>query len=141
MLQTGLAAAVAVGLLWLLALLALDYLGLEDVVPTPEARDIPLPTALALGGAVAGIAVAFLARIVNGFGARRRARAAGKALRRRIDEAAGRLVLDPVAAELDAYGRFCAAVAAAQEPVTSRARPRRGRTAGARGRAGAAPPR
>ena len=59
-LQTALAAAVAVGLLWLLALLALDYLGLEDVVPTPEARDIPLPTALALGGALAGILAGLL---------------------------------------------------------------------------------
>ena len=137
-LQTALAAAVAVGLLWLLALLLLDYLGLEDAVPTPEARDIPLPTALVLGGAIAGLAVAFLARIVNGFGARRRSRVAARALKGRIDEAAKTLVLDPVAAELDAYERFCKAVAAAQEPVRRRARPSRGRRENSRGRAGAA---
>ena len=139
-LQTALAAAVAVGLLWLLALLALDYLGLEDVVP--DARG---PRHSAADGARYSAAPwrASPSRSSRGSstasapaGARGRA---GKALRGRIDEAAGRLVLDPVAAELDAYGRLCAAVAAAQEPVTSRARPRRGRTGAARGRAGAAP--
>jgi hypothetical protein len=137
-LQTALAAAVAVGLLWLLALLALDYLGLEDAVPTPEARDIPLPTALVLGGAVAGLAIAFLARIVNGFGARRRARVAARSLKERIEATAKSLVLDRVAEELDAYERFCKAVATAQEPVTRPARPSRGRRAAARARAGAA---
>jgi hypothetical protein len=104
---------VAVGALWLLALLALDYLRLDDVLPTPEANGVPLPTALLLGGAVAGLALAFLARLVNGWGARRRARAAGRSLRKRLEASADALVLEPVEAELAAYEGFCAALATA----------------------------
>jgi GTP-binding protein EngB required for normal cell division len=99
-LQTALAAAVAVGVLWLLALFLLSYLRLDDVVPVPEANGIPLPTALLLGGAAAGLALALLARIVNGIGARRRARAADRALRARLDRVAEELVIAPVEAEL-----------------------------------------
>ena len=113
-LQTGLAAAVAIGVLWLLALLALDYLRLDDVLPMPEARGVPLPTALLLGGAAGGIALAFLTRLVNGAGARRRSRAAARSLRKRLESSAETLVLAPVEHELDAYARFCSAVAAAQ---------------------------
>jgi GTP-binding protein EngB required for normal cell division len=113
-LQTGLAAAVAIGVLWLLALLALDYLRLDDVLPMPEARGVPLPTALLLGGAAGGIALAFLTRLVNGAGARRRSRAAKRSLRKRLESAAETLVLAPLEHELDAYARFCSAVAAAQ---------------------------
>ena len=114
LLQTGLAAAVAVGVLWLLALLALDYLRLDDALPTPEARGVPLPTALLLGGAAAGIALAFLTRLVNGAAARRRARAAARSLRKRLEISSQTLVLAPLEQELDAYARFCAAVASAQ---------------------------
>jgi hypothetical protein len=112
--QTGLAAAVAVGVLWLLALLALDYLRLDDVLPMPEARGVPLPTALLLGGAAAGIALSFLAKLVNGAGARRRSRAAARSLRKRLAASAQTLVLAPLEEELDAYARFCTAVATAQ---------------------------
>jgi hypothetical protein len=114
LLQTGLAAAVALGVLWLFALLALDYLRLDDVLPMPEARGVPLPTTLLLGGAAGGIALAFLTRLVNGAGARRRSRAAARSLRKRLESAAETLVLAPVEHELDAYARFCSAVDAAQ---------------------------
>jgi predicted GTPase len=112
-LQTLLAAAVAVGALWLLALLALDYLRLDDVIPVPEADGIPLPTALLVGGAAAGIALAFLARLVNGFGAGRRARAASRSLGARVEGVAEELVIGPVEEELATRDRLCAAVAAA----------------------------
>ena len=124
-LQTAFAAAVAVGALWLLALLALDYLRLDDVVPVPEARGVELPTALFLGGIVAGIALAFLARIANGIGARRRARAAGRAVRARLEGTAEKLVVEPVERELAAYERLCAAVAKAGAPSEQRRSRRR----------------
>ena len=128
LLQTALAAAVAVGALWLLALFAFDYLRLGDAIPVPEANDVPLPTALLLGGAVAGIAVAFLTRLVNGYGARRRARAASRAIRTRLEQTGQRVVVEPVEAELQAYRRFCGAVTRAREASTrrSRRRPLRG---------------
>ena len=123
-LQTALATAVAVGALWLLALLALDYLRLDDVLPVPEANGVPLPTALLLGGIVAGVALAFLARLVNGAGARRRARAAGRSVRARVEVTGEKLVLEPVERELEAYERFCAAVVKAATP-SERKRTRR----------------
>jgi len=125
LLQTALAAAVAVGALWLLALFAFDYLRLGDVVPVPEADGVPLPTALLLGGAVAGIAVAFLTRLVNGYGARRRARAASRAIRARLEQTGERVVVEPVEAELEAYRRLCGAVSRAREASARRSRRRR----------------
>ncbi len=108
--QLALAAAAVAGLVWLVALAALGYLQLDDVVPTPEVRGFPLPTALLLGGALGGLLLALLARLINGFGARRRARAARRALHARIEAVARESVLDPVEAELAAYAALCEAV-------------------------------
>jgi GTP-binding protein EngB required for normal cell division len=112
-LQGLLGAAVVVGVLWLLLLAVLGYLRIEDVIPVPELGGVPIPTWLLLGGALAGIVLAFLARLVNGVGAWRRSRAAARSLRRRVEEVAQELVISPVEAELDAHRRFCAAVEAA----------------------------
>jgi GTP-binding protein EngB required for normal cell division len=105
-LQTLLAAAAAVGLLWLLALAAFAFLQLDDVVPVPELDGLSLPTFLLLGGLVAGLFVAFLARLANGVGARRRANAARRALRGRVADVAAELVVDPVERELEVPGRL-----------------------------------
>jgi GTP-binding protein EngB required for normal cell division len=113
-LQHLLALAVAAGALWLLVLAVLGYLGIDDVVPTPELGGIPAPTALLLGGAAAGIVLAFLARLVNGAGARRRSRAAARALRRQVEEAAQELVIDPVERELEAHERLRSSLAVAE---------------------------
>jgi 50S ribosome-binding GTPase len=112
-LQRLLALAVAVGLVWLFALAVLGYLRIDDVVPVPEVRDVPIPTWLLVGGAAAGIVLSLLARFVNGAAAGRRARAAARALRARVAEVGQELVIAPVEAELDAHARFCAAVATA----------------------------
>ena len=114
LLQRLLAAAVVAGALWLVALAILGYLRIEDVVPLPELYGIPIPTWLLLGGAVAGIALGVLARLVNGGGARRRARAAGRSLRAGVAAVAQELVVTPVERELDARTRLCAAVATAR---------------------------
>jgi hypothetical protein len=111
LLQKGLALAVLAGGLWLLVLAVLGYLHVDEVVPLPKAYDIPIPTWLLAGGALAGIALAFLARLVNGGGARRRARAAARSLRARVDDVGKELVIAPVEAELDVERRLCEAVA------------------------------
>ena len=113
LLQRLLAAAVLAGVLWLLGLAVLGYLRVDDVIPVPELRDVPIPTWLLVGGALAGLALAFLARIGNGVGARRRSRAAARSLRERIEEVARAQVIDPVEAELDARARLRAAIEAA----------------------------
>ena len=83
-------------------------------MPLPELAGIPIPTWLLLGGALAGIALGVLARLVNGGGARRRARAAGRSLRAGVAAVAQELVVTPVERELDARKRLCAAVATAR---------------------------
>jgi GTP-binding protein EngB required for normal cell division len=113
-LQLVLIAVVVVGLLWLLALAALGWLRLEDIVPTPEVEGIALPTVLAVGGALAGLLLAFAARLRTRIGARRRARRAERALRKRVEAVADELVVAPVQAELGARDELCAAVGAAR---------------------------
>jgi hypothetical protein len=113
-LQSAFALAAAAGAVWLVALAVLAWLRIEDVVPVPEVSGIPIPTWLLLGGVVAGIGLAFLARLANGVGANRRARKAARSLREQVEAVAQELVLEPVERELDVRKRLCAAVEAAR---------------------------
>jgi GTP-binding protein EngB required for normal cell division len=120
-LQTLLAAATLVGLLWLLALAVVEYFRLGDVVPVPAVEGVELPTALALGGIAGGLLAALAARAVNRLSAARRARAAARSVLARVAEAAAELVLDPLEAELAAHAALAAELAVAR----GGARPRR----------------
>jgi GTP-binding protein EngB required for normal cell division len=113
-LQLLLALATGVGGLWLLALAGLGYLRVDDVVPTPEAGGIPIPTLLLGGGILAGLVLAFLAGFAVRAGARRRARVAQRALRARVADVAEELVVAPVEAELAAQPQLAAALATAE---------------------------
>ena len=113
-LQKAFALAVLAGGLWLLVLAVLGFLHVDEVVPLPKAYGIPIPTWLLAGGALAGIVFAFLARLANSGGARRRARAAARSLRERVGDVGQELVVAPVEAELDVQRRFCEAVASAR---------------------------
>jgi hypothetical protein len=113
-LQGVLALVAAAGALWLLALVLLGFLQLEDVVPLPEVGEIPIPTALLLGGALAGMLLALLARLVNGAGARRRARKAERSLRARVEAVGADLVIGPVEGELAVHDRLYEALARAR---------------------------
>ena len=112
-LQWVLFAVAVAGGVWLLALAGMGYLRLPQP-ETPDWRGIPVPTALLLGGILAGIVVAFLARIASGLAARRRAAAADRRLRAGISEVTERLVIAPIEAELAAYRRFRDGVATAR---------------------------
>ncbi|HUP31907.1 MAG TPA: GTPase [Gaiellaceae bacterium] len=113
LLQRVLALAVAAGAVWLLGLAVLGWLRIEDVLPVPEVEGIPIPTGLLLGGAAAGIVLAFLARLLTGAGANRRARRASRSLRAQIETVAAELVVDPLERELEAHRALCAALATA----------------------------
>ena len=76
------------------------------MIPVPEVGDVPIPTWLLLGGMLAGIAIAYLARLANALGARRRSRAAARELRRRVETVADELVIAPVQRELEAHDRL-----------------------------------
>jgi predicted GTPase len=113
-LQRMLAVVAAVGALWLVALAGLGWLQLGDAVPTPDLEGFPVPTVLLLGGLLVGLLVGGLTRWANGIGARRRGRVAARRLRERVSGVAEEGILAPVAAELDAFGALCGAVAVAR---------------------------
>ena len=106
-LQRALAILVAAGALWLLVLFVLGYLQVDEVVPLPELRGVPIPTWLLLGGVIGGIALALLARVANRAGARRRARRAARSLRAEVEKVAQELVISPVEEELSTHARLC----------------------------------
>ena len=101
-LQWLLVATVAAGLGWLGAAFVLAYLQLP---PLPEVRwwGFPAPTVLVLGGVLAGLLVAGLARIGVEVGARRRTARARQVLRAAIAKVTGELVVAPVRAEQERY--------------------------------------
>jgi len=109
-LQWLLLAAALVGALWLLALVGLSYLQLDDVLPLPRVEGIPLPTLLLVAGLLSGLLLAVLCRPLTGATANRRAKAAGKRLRERVATVAQDELLAPMIEHRATYERFCTAV-------------------------------
>jgi energy-coupling factor transporter ATP-binding protein EcfA2 len=108
-LQSVLLVLAVVGGLWLAGLAVLAYLQLHRPMP-PDAGPFPLPTVLLLGGLVAGIVLAALARPLAGIGARRRARLARRRLTAAVQDVADQELVGPVEALLERNAAFCAAV-------------------------------
>jgi hypothetical protein len=72
---------------------------------TPRYHGFPLPTLLLVGGVAVGLVLAMVSRVLVGLSARARARRAGRRLRARMAELTDELVVGPMRAELEAYGR------------------------------------
>ena len=96
-------AAVAGGL-WLAGLAVMGYLQMP-APETPDYRGFPVPTLMLLGGILAGVVLALLARLFSTLAARRRARNADRRLRAAISEVTEDLVVEPIEAEIAAYAR------------------------------------
>lgn len=111
--QTALAAAAAVGVVWLAVLFVLAWLRVPDP-PTPELGRIPVPTLLALGGTVAGLVLAAVSRRLARRGARRRYRRAMAQLAEAVGDTGDTLIVAPVERELQAIAELSAAVRAVQ---------------------------
>jgi hypothetical protein len=109
-LQALLAVTMVAGALWLAALYALTVLRLPEPEP-PAVGLLPLPTALLIGGLLAGLLLALVARGLATVGARRRRKRAEARLREAVAQVADALVLTPVRAELAAYAALREAVA------------------------------
>ena len=103
-LQWLLVGAVVAGLGWLAAAAILAYLQLPPLPPVTW-WGLPAPTVLTIGGVLAGLILAGLARIGVEVGARRRMARARHALRAAIGTITGELVVAPVQAEQDRYER------------------------------------
>jgi hypothetical protein len=102
------------GALWLVALVALGLLQLDDVLPLPRVQGIPLPTLLLAAGLLGGFLLAVLARPLVRMRARRRGRAADRRLRAAVADVAEDEVFGPMAEVRNDAARFCAAVATAR---------------------------
>ena len=103
--QWALAAVMVAGLVWLFVIGLVAWFQLPDL-PVPHLGEVPLPTLLALGGAVAGLLLAAIARAAARVGARRRAAAAHRILTAATAKTANDLVLAPVDAELAALAEL-----------------------------------
>jgi len=101
-LQWLLVAAVIVGLGWLGLSFLLAYLQLPPL-PAVTWWRLPAPTVLVVGGVLAGLVLAGLARIGVEVGARRRTAKARQLLRAAIARVTGELVVAPVKAEQARY--------------------------------------
>jgi hypothetical protein len=101
-LQWLLVATVVVGLGWLGLSFLLAYLQLPPL-PKVTWRGLPAPTVLAVGGVLAGLLLAGLARIGVEVGARRRTTKARQSLHAAIGRVTGELVVAPVKTEQDRY--------------------------------------
>ena len=112
-LQWLLVATVVAGLGWLGLSFLLAYLQLP---PLPKVTwwGLPAPTVLVIGGVLAGLLLAGLARIFVEVGARRRTAKARQSLRAAIARVTGELVINPVKAEQDRYEKARLALERAQ---------------------------
>lgn len=108
-LQWALLATAAAGAVWLGVLFGMDYLRLPQP-PLPTVYEVPWPTVLLAGGALAGVLIALLSRLAAWAGGARRARRTARALRTAIGQVGKEHVLEPVEAELDRYARFTEAL-------------------------------
>jgi GTP-binding protein EngB required for normal cell division len=103
--QWALAAVMVVGLVWLFTIGVVAWFQLPDL-PTPRVGEAPVPTLLALGGALAGLLLAALGRLAARVGARHREATARRVLTAATAEAADALVLGPVDVELAALAEI-----------------------------------
>lgn len=103
--QWALCAVMIVGLVWLAVIGVVSWMGLPDL-PSPHIGRLPLPTILAVGGALLGLVLAAVARAAVGVGAGRRERKARAHLVDRTDEVARKLVIEPLNEQLATVGRL-----------------------------------
>ncbi len=107
---TAFEAATLVGVVWLCALGAVAWLQLP-APPTPRVGQVPWPTLLALGGALALLVTAALRRRLAAVGARRHRARVLRRLRAAVATAAEERALAPQRRELAAHDRLAPALA------------------------------
>ncbi len=107
--QRVVTAALAVGLIWLGVLFVLDWFHVPDP-PLPKVNGWPLPTLLAIGGGLIGLAIAALSRRLAAIGARHRTQVTRAALTKGVAKVVDAEVIGPVNAELDTMQQLSDAV-------------------------------
>ena len=100
------------GFAWLGVLAALGYLQLP-VPEVPMVQGWPVPTVMIAGGALLGIVLALLAKLIAGAAARARGAAARKRLKASVAAVAEDYVVEPVELEVSRLASFSRALQAA----------------------------
>jgi GTP-binding protein EngB required for normal cell division len=101
--------AMITGLLWLVALSVLAWFRVPEP-PTPHWRDFPLPTLMALGGALLWIIVGFVRRRLIAAGAARHRAKTVAALEAAVADAAEAGALVPLRREVAVHGELATAL-------------------------------
>lgn len=104
LLQVLLAVAAVAGLLWLVVVALAGWLQLPEI-PTADVGPFATPFLLLVGGLLGGLLLAAVCRWLAAIGARKRAHAVDKRLRRAIGEVGDERVIEPVEAVLADHGR------------------------------------
>jgi GTP-binding protein EngB required for normal cell division len=99
LLQTVVSIAAVVGLLWLAVLFFVTWFKLPDP-PLPKVGSIPLPTILAIGGALIGLLLAAIGRRAAAIGGQRRAAKSRAELSIEVAKVIEKNVIEPVNEEL-----------------------------------------
>jgi GTP-binding protein EngB required for normal cell division len=97
--------AMVVGLAWLTALFFIGWFRLPDP-PLPKLLGFPLPTLLAVGGAILGCVLAVIGRQTAAIGAKRRARRARASLADEVTDVIDTTVVTPINDELAVLGEL-----------------------------------
>jgi energy-coupling factor transporter ATP-binding protein EcfA2 len=106
LIQWAASAVMAVGVLWLTVIFLFAWLGIPELPKAMVTDSISWPTALALGGALAGILIAVLGRLSASVGAARRAARARDSLTEATNRVADAMVVDPLNTELVVVDRL-----------------------------------
>ena len=109
LLQVVLALAALAGLVWLVVIALAGWLQLPDV-PTADIGPFAMPFLLLVGGLLAGLPLAAIARWLAAIGARKRAATVDKRLRRAIGEVGDARVVEPVEQVLSQHDRTRAGI-------------------------------
>ena len=109
LLQVVLALAALAGLVWLVVIALAGWLQLPDV-PTADIGPFAMPFLLLVGGLLAGLLLAAIARWLAAIGARKRAATVDKRLRRTIGEVGDARVVEPVEQVLSQHDRTRAGI-------------------------------
>lgn len=109
LLQVVLALAALAGLVWLVVIALAGWLQLPDV-PTADIGPFAMPFLLLVGGLLAGLLLAAIARWLAAIGARKRAATVDKRLRRSIGEVGDAHVVEPVEQVLSQHDRTRAGI-------------------------------
>ena len=103
--QSLLAAALTLGLLWLLVTFVVTWFNLPDL-PTVHVGAFSLPTVLTIGGTLVGLLLAALARWATGVSANRRAATARRRLVAATTEVGRAMLIAPLDTELATMARL-----------------------------------